>query len=83
MSGRTGTCGGSIPPAALTKSVASKRSPIAVFRTRTHHLVEGVSIVDSAADFDSVYGGSIPPSPANHFLDFTKMVHNLSRCEIK
>lgn len=42
MSGRTGTCGGSIPPAALTKSVAPKRSPLAVFRTRTHHLVEGV-----------------------------------------
>lgn len=39
--------------------------------------------MDSATDFDSVYGGSIPPPPANHFLDFTKMVYNLSRCEIK
>lgn len=83
MSGRTGTCGDSIPPAALTKSVASKRSPLAVFRTRTHHLVEGVSTVESAADFDFAYDGSIPSLPANHFLDFTEMVYNLSRCEIK
>ena len=78
MSGRTGTCGGSIPPAALTKSVASKRSPLAVFRTRMHHLVEGVSTVESAADFDFAYDGSIPSLPANYFLDFTKMVYNIS-----
>lgn len=72
MSGRTGTCGGSIPPAALTKSVASKRSPLAVFRTRTHHLVEGVSTVESAADFDFAYDGSIPSPLATIFLTSLK-----------
>ena len=44
--------------------------------------IQGVSTAESAADFDFAYGGSIPPLPANHFPDITKMVYNLSRCEI-